>query len=258
MSSHSSTPLLSGIHEYRQNKNLSPCPALNALCNHNAYGMPRNGRDVSARTLTNAIVKTYNLHPWLACVIVYGAFFGITRNFSFKVDLQRLCEKPIPHFAALVHADPLSGRVKGCPDKKAAEHLLELAGGKNLTLETFALWRNEREGRVEAMGKKIPLGQRHVAAGELSLLLQVFGDNSLEISHAHFQAFVEEERLPDGSSWSPPTKPIGLLSTVRVSRKILTKMDSLNGKIHIPLFVFPLIALCLVAGVVFVIFFVEH
>ncbi|KZV89455.1 hypothetical protein EXIGLDRAFT_721396 [Exidia glandulosa HHB12029] len=246
-------PLLANEHikHWEQPKGkLSPCPALNTLCNHNAYGMPRDGQAVHAAVLANAVTEVYGMNKWFSRLIVYGAVLGINRLHGLTIDMQRLCEAPIPHWAALVHGNPdAKGRVEGHPDKLLCNQLLELANGGDISLDAFAEWRNIREQSLLANDKHIPLGQRHVAAGELSLLLQVLGDEQWTVKNEDFTSFVVHERLPR-KDWRP-RRTIGYRSTVRLSSQILSTMAVQKSTIHVPLKIIFLLALCALAGVVF-------
>lgn len=247
------TPLLQSrldIHQFIPGPELSPCPALNALCNHGAFGMPRDGHGVQASVLTKAIAEVYGLEYWLAWLIVYGAFIAGFK--SRTINLQQLCKSPVAHWAALVHGNPWSGSVRGHPDAHLCEQLIALADDGNVDLDTFAEWRNMREKNLLVEGQTLRPGQHHIAAGELALLLQVLGDahDNWKVSSAELRAFLEQERLPHAESWAP-RRTIGLRSTIRVSRQILTKMDVQDCRLHIPLYVYALATVCLIAGVVF-------
>lgn len=235
---------------------LSPCPALNALCNHNAYGLPRDGKNIHARQLVEALVGVYGLTRGFAVLLAYGAFFGVNvgvkHRFSFTLDLGDLCADRVAHAAPLVHKNPVEGvGVDGRPSKYLTNQLIALAPeDAAVDLEVFARWRTFRERQPT---QPVSYFARHIAAGELALLLQVFGDHSRNhaVEQKILHDFLAHERLPN--DMKPRSSP-GVWSTIRTSTRITRAMAELNNTTRIPTWTYLLVFSCAIAGILVVLF----
>jgi len=224
--------------------------------------MPRDGQNVSASVLANALIQVYGLKPYFAYLLAYGAFFGITKGKSFTLDLDELCATPIAHSAALVHVNPTQqGRqTDGRPSRFLVNQMFESARTSDprsfdygdFDLDNFALWRNKREQENVDM----PRMHMYIAAGELALLLQVFGQrhDNYTMSRTVLYNFLAHERLPD--EWQPsrlkPSQRIGLASTFHVGHHVRRSMAKLRCHNYIPYYVWAAVFLSAVAGVMFI------
>ncbi|EJD39855.1 heme-thiolate peroxidase [Auricularia subglabra TFB-10046 SS5] len=236
---------------------LSPCPALNALCNHNAYGLPRDGKNIHARQLVEALVGVYGLTRPFAVLLAYGAFFGVNagvkRRLSFTLDLGDLCADRVAHAAPLVHMNPVENvGVAGRPSKYLTNKLIDTAppDSADVDLDVFAQWRTFRERQPT---RPVSYFASHIAAGELALLLQVFGDHTRNhaVDKKTLNDFLAHERLP--AVMKPRSSP-GVWSTVRTSTRITRAMAALNSTQRIPTWTYILVFTCAIAGILVVLF----
>lgn len=253
-----STPESQLIKEWQRPPcSLSPCPALNSLCNHNAYGLPRDGKNIHARQLVEALVGVYGLSRFFAVVLAYGAFLGVNlgnkHRFSFTLDMSDLCSKGVPHPAPLVHENPhpVTLSVKGRPSAYLTNKVIELAeDAPDVNLQHFAHWRITRERQLST---PISYAHAHIAAGELALLLQIFGDAERDyaVDKETLRAFLACERLP--ANMRPRTRP-GIRSTIRTTKAITRAMAAQNCTPRIPLWTYLLVFASGIAGIVIVLF----
>ncbi|KAH7103641.1 hypothetical protein BKA62DRAFT_696012 [Auriculariales sp. MPI-PUGE-AT-0066] len=225
----------------------SPCPALNALCNHGAYGMPRDGKNVHAFVLARALIEVYGLSTFFAYTLAVGSILGITKGWSLSLNLKDLCALPIAHFAALVHVNPTQkGKfTDGRPSRFLLNDMFEKAGNPNdpnFNLDNWARWRNIQEYKTVMVNGEMPEIQAGIAAGELALFLQVFGDPARQFSasRAVIDEFFGYEKLPD--SWRPQRPPpahrIGFRSTIHVGGDVREGMAKSACRNHTPPWVY--------------------
>ncbi|EMD33529.1 heme-thiolate peroxidase [Gelatoporia subvermispora B] len=151
----------------------SPCPALNALANH-GY-LPRDGKRISAKIVTNALEEGYHCSGPLAYVLAHGGFLllGQRGQTICLADLAR--HNRIEHNASLAHPDA------GHRDEYAPTHvhkdLLEefLAHSKDgelITPDDVARARVRREsvsGPVDGLHAEI-------ARGEMAIVMHLFNN----------------------------------------------------------------------------------
>ncbi|KAI0638047.1 Cloroperoxidase [Trametes polyzona] len=214
----------------------SPCPALNALANH-GY-IPRDGRNLTASQLCEAIKKVYGLSPVFAAILAYG---GVARCGSGgKLNLHDLAaHNVVEHDGSLVHADAGAGE-KYAPtnvDPALLRQLLDTSDTDYLSLKDLT------QAQVSRQAASPPLHalQSLVSKGELDLIMEVFGvrgaseggagpspaqslvpdealGDELVVPKAFLEQWLGEERLPDG--WRGPSHQTGLRELVSGVRSI--------------------------------------
>ncbi|KAH9853621.1 Cloroperoxidase [Lenzites betulinus] len=215
-----------------------PCPALNVLANH-GY-LPRDGRNLTAAQLSQAVQKVYGI-SWLAATIL--AYGGVKRcSTTGKVDLHDLAlHNAAEHDYSLVHADAKPGE-KYAPttvDPELLRELLDKSSKDYLTL------RDLTRTYVARHDAKPPLELRFriISKGEMELIVEVFGvrrgDASASVlpdevlgsepvvPKAFIRQWLGEERLPDG--WKGPAHPTGLFDILKGIRQVANLQQELTS-----------------------------
>ncbi|KAI0824786.1 Cloroperoxidase [Trametes gibbosa] len=209
----------------------SPCPALNALANH-GY-IPRDGRNLTASQLSQAIQKVYGLSPVFATILAYG---GVARCGSGgKLNLHDLAaHNVVEHNGSLVHADAAQGQ-KYAPTNVDPELLRQLL---DTSTTDYLSLRDLTQAQVSRQASSPPLHtlQSIVSKGELDLIMEVFGvrgaasgaaqslvsdetlGDDLVVPKSFLEQWLGEERLPDG--WCGPSHQTGLKEIITGVRSI--------------------------------------
>jgi hypothetical protein len=190
----------------------SPCPALNALANHNI--LPHDGRDISAFQLISVMREHYHLSLPLAAVLSVVGTFVCGRN--FKIDLADLARhNVIEHDASLTHGNAIpNGRYAPVNvDKELLQNLLDASQNPNVI--TFDELVTVRANRDRTLSR--PLSKVHsiISRGEVALTVQTFGDQEGNMPKRFIQEWFGKERLPSG--WVKPTIATGLWTTSRIA-----------------------------------------
>ncbi|KAI0050825.1 Cloroperoxidase [Auriscalpium vulgare] len=196
----------------------SPCPALNTLANH-GY-LPRDGQELSAPVIANALEEGYSLSTTLANILSYGGKFLLGQKGAFNLaDLAR--HNRIEHDASLAH-DDAAPRNEYAPEKpdleRLAEFLAHSQNGVTLSVEEVAQARVDRESTLSTRLDRL---HAEIARGEMSLVFQLFGGDEEMIPVETLRVWMSEERLPDG--WKPH-HVTGLLDTVHTSTALRNAM----------------------------------
>ncbi|OCH94367.1 Cloroperoxidase, partial [Obba rivulosa] len=194
----------------------SPCPALNALANH-GY-LPRDGKRISAKSVTDALEQGYHCTKPLAYVLAHGGFalLGQRGKTICLSDLAR--HNRIEHNASLAHPD--AGHRDEYAPTHVHEELLEefLAHSKDgeiITPDDVARARVRREsvsGPVDGLHAEIARGEMAIAPAPAPLA---------GVRVDYLRTWIHQERFPDG--WHPYHK-VGLIHTMEMSGKIRSAM----------------------------------
>ncbi|KAF9652162.1 Cloroperoxidase, partial [Thelephora ganbajun] len=193
----------------------SPCPALNALANHGHIN--RDGRDLTVHALVDAMRRVYNFTKPLAYLLALAGVFlcGDGRT----VDLDRLAKhNVIEHDASLSRQDtrPPNDYSPILADLNLVAQLMHVSPNNFLVLNDLAMARVIRES--QAVGGPLSFPYAEIAKAESGLILQVLGDESLEVDKDVLCTWLVDGRLPD--SWEPPKRRIGIRTTASVRRCI--------------------------------------
>lgn len=104
---------IDSLHQWlppKKTDSRSPCPALNTAANHNY--LPRNGRNLTIRTIATGIKECYNISWGLAFMLTVGGFImlrlnGIGRGWiNPMIDLEELAaHNVLEHNASLTRLD---------------------------------------------------------------------------------------------------------------------------------------------------------
>ncbi|KAN0125905.1 heme-thiolate peroxidase [Russula decolorans] len=204
----------------------SPCPALNALANHNY--LPHDGKELNASNITHALEEGYGLSGQLANFLVIGgiALLGQVGSFGLN-DLAR--HNRIEHNASLVHDDtkPRDEYAPIPPNPELVKQFMEeVKDGQFVTVEDVARARVWRESQCPALNNF----QAEIARGEMAIALGLFSESE---SDTHKQgipvdllrAWFSEERLPDG--WKP-SHTQGLFETIETSTQLRNEMKRIE------------------------------
>jgi len=213
----------------------APCPALNALANH-GY-LPRNGKSVSPSDFISGLRKGYNLTLPFSIFLTFGTYF-LLGKFPQALDLDQVAEHgKIEHDASLAH-----------PDTKPGDKFAPLEVDANMLDETVGwLTAADNEGdeakqvvsatdiaraRIQREKRCAPLDSMHaeIARGEMVIALLIFSTPSslfkgapVGIPIEWLKEWFSTERMPLGGKWRP-SKPVGLLATIKTSREIRLAM----------------------------------
>ncbi|KAI0266913.1 Cloroperoxidase [Russula aff. rugulosa BPL654] len=209
----------------------SPCPALNALANHNI--LPHDGRDISAFKLIGTLREHYHLSLPLAAVLSIVGTFLCGRH--FKIDLEDLARhNVIEHDASLTHANAIpNGRYAPVNvDKELLQRLLDTS--QNPDVLTFDDLVTVRANRDKTLGRPLSTVHSIIARGKVALTVQTFGNDEGDMPKRHIQEWFGNEQLPSG--WVKPTITIGLWNTLRIANwlgeLVKRKLDGLKSAWH--------------------------
>jgi hypothetical protein len=99
-----------GMHEWQtpsESDKRSPCPALNTLANHGYLN--RNGQQITAKQMQDAMSRVYNLSPAVGWLLANAAVKGLSPK-NGMISLDQLQKHGfIEHDASLVHDDTALG-----------------------------------------------------------------------------------------------------------------------------------------------------
>lgn len=178
-----------------------------------------------------ALVDVYNLSYPLAIVLstVGVVFCGSWRRGT--LDLHELSRHgQIEHDVSTVHEDAAPGAqfAPCCPSRPLLSQLLSTASGVVMRLDDFV---HARIKRANMACKSIDSVHKEIAHGESALTLLVLGkgkpqceDTDLVVPKDFVEQWYGDERLPE--EWERPTKPVGLLRTVRLSQTVALRIDT--------------------------------
>ncbi|KAH9971537.1 Cloroperoxidase [Lactifluus volemus] len=105
------------------------CPALNAMANHGI--LPRDGRNITFRELTEKVRATYNFSPSFSVYVPRYIAHLLNRSYrTGTFDLSDIdVHNGIEHDASLVRRDPYHQTSQGMPDGPLVASLLRCATG---------------------------------------------------------------------------------------------------------------------------------
>lgn len=222
----------------------SPCPALNALANHNILYAPflpplpscppphrplsnHTGRNLTYSALTAALEDAYGLSPTLAALLTGVGIATCGRPLSAQLDLDGLSKHGvIEHDASLSHGDapPGSSLAPNTPDVARID--LALGQGKTVSLEDLARARVRAERKLD---KKLDAVHAQIGQGEVALTLLAIGDGRAADA-ARVRAWWAREELPYALGWTPPVRgSVGLWRTRRTAGEVAGAMRRFEG-----------------------------
>ncbi|KAG8844924.1 hypothetical protein FRB91_002217 [Serendipita sp. 411] len=209
----------------------SPCPALNALANHNH--LPHNGRNIGFLQLVSALRGVYGVSLPLATVLTAGGV--ILCGHGFKLDLDALCRhNAIEHDASMVHRDVAEtgggNLASNKPDQDLIRAIIDSSNGHNVTLENLILAKARREQQAHIDGTP---GHGYskgylstISHGEPVLAAELIsrpGGQGIPVEW--FKTWFGEERLPDEFK---KHRTLGLME-MRTERAMVTeKVNALH------------------------------
>ena len=147
------------------------------------------------------------------------------------VDLHQLAKHgAIEHDASLSRRDTQPpNKYSPIPaDPDLVSQLMRISTKNFLALNDLATVRVSRE--LRALGGPLDSIHAEIARAESALILQVFGDENLEVDKDVLRVWLMDGRLPDG--WKSPERTIGVLTTVSVGRCIKRAMDSIRNPVR--------------------------
>ncbi|KAF7116919.1 hypothetical protein CNMCM5793_005549 [Aspergillus hiratsukae] len=173
------------------NDSRSPCPALNALANHDI--LPRSGKHITYKQLSHAIQHAYNLAPSLADQLTASAY-QLDQGRGW-IDLQDLSALNVIQHDASFTPHFCSDQSVPHPDlvDKFLSHALN---GKSLSLDDIVYFSGFRRSECRRTN-----GQYSMT---WSFLHQFFrsGNGALMYGDVKdLRVWLSEERFPDG--WEP-------------------------------------------------------
>ncbi|GBE78913.1 predicted protein [Sparassis crispa] len=202
----------------------SPCPALNALANHNY--LPHDGRGITRDAYIRALRDGYNLSIPLATLLTYGSHMILAQYSSLSLaDLAR--HNFIEHSESLGHADVI-GDEEYAPSEADPQLISQLinasSNGHSMDIHDFTRARLRREEPYEQ-----PLDPLHeeIARGEMSMVLGIFGQGNEAVPVRWLNDWWLNERFPE--DWEPKHEQT-LLKTVRTSYRIKQLMQAAEGQ----------------------------
>ncbi|KAM6501172.1 Chloroperoxidase [Amanita muscaria] len=177
------------------------CPALNALANHGI--LPRDGRNISFKELTDVVRTTYNFAPSFCYFVPKYAANMLHKDYNKdRFDLEEISmHNGIEHDASLTRLDHVFDKDQGKPHMPYVQGLLDSASGKDkagnvlLTGTDIAGFCAKRraESTVSNPSFSLALIHRMFSSSNNCTLLTVFGGRYDDI-----KVFLTEERLLDG------------------------------------------------------------
>jgi len=190
----------------------SACPALNAMANHGI--LPRDGRNISFKELSQTIRTTYNFSPSFCYYVPLYSAQMLHKDYDKDTfDLADLdLHNGIEHDASLTRQDTFHQADQGAPYVPYINELLESATGKLpdgsplLTPADLSRYSSKRRADAKATNPDFSLSLFHKVFGSSnsSTLLTIFGGRIKDL-----ETVLLEERLPEG--WESRIRdPMGL------------------------------------------------
>lgn len=186
----------------------------------------RDGRNLTINSLVGATQHVYRLTKPLAYLLaITGVFLcGDGRT----VDLHRLAKHGvIEHDASLSRQDtePPNKYAPTTVDPELVDELMHTSPNDFLVLNDLAAARVSRES--QARGGPLDFIHAEIGSAESALILQVFGDEKLEVEKDVLRDWFIDGRLPD--SWKCPERMIGLLTSMSVTKRVKNAMASIRN-----------------------------
>ncbi|KAG8922363.1 hypothetical protein FRC00_007523 [Tulasnella sp. 408] len=209
----------------REGDSRSPCPGLNVLANHGI--LPRNGRHITYKEMSQAIQKAFNLSPTLGDQLTSSALLvDQGRGWIDLGDLNAL--GVIQHDASLTRHDIAFVPDQGAPDSYLVKRFVEHAtdskkNRRRFSLGDMAYYNGLRRAECKASNGEYSMTysffHKFFGSGNCALLYSIFDGDAEDL-----KVFLEEERFPHG--WEPKVRS-GLGHTILFAQ-ITTLMVEFN------------------------------
>ncbi|GFF36880.1 conserved hypothetical protein [Aspergillus udagawae] len=172
----------------------SPCPALNALANHDI--LPRSGKHISYKQLSHAIQHAYNLAPSLADQLTASAYqLDQGRGWIDLQDLSAL--NVIQHDASFTRTFLI--RISRAGHK----FLSHASNGKSLSLDDVVYFSGLRRAECRRTNGQYSMTwsflHQFFGSGNNALIYSIFGGDVTDL-----RVWLAEERFPD--QWEPKNR----------------------------------------------------
>ncbi|RLM00415.1 hypothetical protein CFD26_108536 [Aspergillus turcosus] len=179
----------------------SPCPALNALANHDI--LPRSGKHIGYKQLSHAIQHAYNLAPSLADQLTASAY--LLDHGRGWIDLQDLnALNVVQHDASFTRPD-----IAFCPDQSVPhpdlvdKFLSHASNGKSLSLDDIVYYSGLRRAECKRTNGQYSMTwsflHQFFGSGNCALMYSIFGGDVTDL-----RVWLIEERFPD--QWEPKNR----------------------------------------------------
>ncbi|GFG20469.1 conserved hypothetical protein [Aspergillus udagawae] len=178
----------------------SPCPALNALANHDI--LPRSGKHISYKQLSHAIQHAYNLAPSLADQLTASAY-QLDQGRGW-IDLQDLSALNVSHPRLQLRPDIASCPDQGVPHPDLIDKFLSHASnGKSLSLDDVVYFSGLRRAECRRTNGQYSMTwsflHQFFGSGNNALIYSIFGGDVTDL-----RVWLAEERFPD--QWEPKNR----------------------------------------------------
>ncbi|KAH7115117.1 Chloroperoxidase [Dendryphion nanum] len=193
----------------------SPCPALNALANHNI--IPHNGRNLTVPMLETAFLTSMNISPSFTNFVGTAALIlapdkGASGQFSLKDIAKRGVPETMEHDASLSRKDfAVDGDATSFSPRIFREFLAFLGAKKEIGIQDAA---RARWGRVTTERRRnskfeYNAGDRLNSYIQSAIYMQSLVDNKTKkVPVEWIKIWFEQERLPYREGWRPTTTPV--------------------------------------------------
>ncbi|KAF8498913.1 Chloroperoxidase [Hysterangium stoloniferum] len=175
----------------------SPCPALNALCNHGL--LPHNGRNITFKEMGDAAVKYYNFSPSFAKFVANYIRNVLGRGYNDKFDMSDIAvHNGIEHDGSLTRRDASEQPDQSYPAEELIKDLFSASkDGKILTAADLSRALTRRFIHSKKTNSQFSLSPIHrfFGASNSATMLVIFGGVVEDL-----KPILLEERIPKG--WS--------------------------------------------------------
>ncbi|KAJ5528274.1 hypothetical protein N7513_012433 [Penicillium frequentans] len=203
----------------------SPCPALNALANHEI--LPHDGQQLTYKQISRAVQHAYNLAPTLADQLTSSArLLDQGRGHINLHDLNAL--NVVQHDASFTRPD-----IAFCPDQSfphpsMVDMLLDHAkNGKSLAVNDIAYYSGLRRAKSKRSNGQYSLTwsflHKFFGSGNSALMYSIFGGDVRDL-----RIWLSEERFPDG--WEPKNREAHGHTIAQAQATSLTIEFNINEK----------------------------
>ncbi|KAF7159628.1 hypothetical protein CNMCM5623_005008 [Aspergillus felis] len=195
----------------------SPCPALNALANHDI--LPRSGKHISYKQLSHAIQHAYNLAPSLADQLTASAYqLDQGRGWIDLQDLSAL--NVIQHDASFTRPDIAFCPDQGAPHPDLVDRFLSHASnGKSLSLSDIVYFSGLHRAECRRTNGQYSMTwsfmHQFFGSGNNALMYSVFGGDVKDL-----RVWLAEERFPD--QWEPRNREARGHTIMRDTQQAMT------------------------------------
>lgn len=210
----------------------SPCPALNALANHDI--IPHDGRNLTVPMLVKAFGESMNISEDFITFVGNGALkLAPDKGASGSFNLQDISiHGGMEHDASLSRKDFATGDATSFSPTIFKEFLGYMKGAKDVTLQVAA---DARWGRVKTESKRDKKFQYREDDRLNSYIQSVIYRQSLVAPNGSVpidwvKIWFSEERLPWKEGWRPTQSPVDKVSLLAdvLKLSLATPEESLN------------------------------